>query len=368
MAQRGKREGSSSLIEIVVVLAIVIAGQALQLLLGEFDNRALQFPINLILAIALLSPLLFRKSLFVKRVSSPSLSIYIILLFAVLSLFMGLIPNNGIKLSWPFVLLYLLLLINLSALLSRRLIRFAFNLREVAFLMNHFGLFLLLFAMGPGAADKERYFLTVREGETEWRGERSFPSKSEVVELPIAVELENFYMEEYPPKLVALNINSGKALPLDRPPISTKWSVVVDSTIERHASAPTSFISITDFEKDSTYSAEVTCGNYFQHFKLAHLNDSLSIAMTTPEPKLFRSKVILYEQSGKSKEGFVEVNHPLQLKGWRVYQYSYDRVRGKASEYSIFELVYDRWSSVTYTGLIMLLIGSLLMFWQGVKR
>ncbi|MFA5713000.1 MAG: cytochrome c biogenesis protein ResB [Bacteroidales bacterium] len=370
MANKSKREQPSSIVEAIIVAAVVIAGLALQLLLGQFDSRALQFPLNLLLGGLLLTPLFLKKGAIFRRASSTLLSIYLIALLGIFSLLMGLIPNNGIKNSWPFVLLYLLLLVNLSFVISNRLKRFSLSLKEIAFFLNHAGLLLLLFAMGPGGADKSRYFMTVREGEVEWRGRVAYSGNSnkEAVELPVAIELINFSMEEYPPKLVVLDVESGKVSPLDAPLISTRWQIAIDSTVEHYASAPISYITVRDLKRDSTFHDHLTCGNYFQHFRAVQLEPPLSVVMSPPEPKRYSSTVNIYERGGESKSGVVEVNRPMAIKGWRIYQYSYDTVRGRASQYSVFELVYDRWSTLSYIGIIMLLLGALTLFWKGVTE
>jgi hypothetical protein len=58
----------------------------------------------------------------------------------------------------------------------------------------------------------------------------------------------------------------------------------------------------------------------------------------------------------------------LSIGGWKIYQYSYDTVRGKWSQYSVFELVIDPWLPVVYLGIFMLLAGSVFLFLSAPKK
>ena len=62
------------------------------------------------------------------------------------------------------------------------------------------------------------------------------------------------------------------------------------------------------------------------------------------------------------KDDTVDVNHPLAVEGWKIYQLGYDEMRGKESEYSILELVRDPWLPFVYTGIYMLITGAVWMF------
>jgi cytochrome c biogenesis protein ResB len=87
-----------------------------------------------------------------------------------------------------------------------------------------------------------------------------------------------------------------------------------------------------------------------------------------PEPKRFVSDVEIVTSDGHSKRGFTEVNHPLRLGGWMVYQYGYDSASGPESRYSIVELVRDPWLVPVYVGFAMIAAGALAMIWKGRMR
>lgn len=61
------------------------------------------------------------------------------------------------------------------------------------------------------------------------------------------------------------------------------------------------------------------------------------------------------------------MNEAFYYKGWDIYQLSYDEKMGKWSDLSVVELVRDPWLSVIYSGIFMMIIGAMNMFWLGNK-
>ncbi len=85
-------------------------------------------------------------------------------------------------------------------------------------------------------------------------------------------------------------------------------------------------------------------------------------------PKRFASDVTVYTKDGKNVSGTVEVNKPLKVNGWKIYQYGYDVMRGSESAYSVFQLVRDPWILWVYIGIFMMLAGAVcLMFFMAPK-
>ena len=85
-------------------------------------------------------------------------------------------------------------------------------------------------------------------------------------------------------------------------------------------------------------------------------------------PKRFASDISVYTEDGKTVQGIVEVNKPLKVNGWKIYQYSYDIKRGPESAYSVFQLVKDPWIAWVYLGIFMMLAGALcLMLFMAPK-
>ena len=85
-------------------------------------------------------------------------------------------------------------------------------------------------------------------------------------------------------------------------------------------------------------------------------------------PKRFASDISVYTEDGKNLRGTVEVNKPLKVNGWKIYQYGYDNAHGSKSPYSVFMLVKDPWLPAVYTGIFLMLAGALcLMLFMAPK-
>ena len=81
-------------------------------------------------------------------------------------------------------------------------------------------------------------------------------------------------------------------------------------------------------------------------------------------PKRFASEVTVHTKQGAAREATIEVNKPLKVHGWNIYQYDYDEEAGTESTVSVLQLVKDPWLPFVYTGIYMMLAGavSLLFF------
>ena len=85
-------------------------------------------------------------------------------------------------------------------------------------------------------------------------------------------------------------------------------------------------------------------------------------------PKRFASKIQILTKSGKNIETTVDVNKPVEVEGWKIYQYGYDTQMGAMSQISILELVSDPWLPLVYTGIYMMLAGAVCMFILGGRK
>ena len=79
----------------------------------------------------------------------------------------------------------------------------------------------------------------------------------------------------------------------------------------------------------------------------------------TGMPRRFASDISVCSKDGECVSGTVEVNRPLRVNGWNIYQYDYDAYRGPDSEYSVFLLVRDPWLPAVYAGIFLMLAGAL---------
>lgn len=394
-----------------VVIGIVLAGYALQLFLGQFRFTLLIWPNNLIAGGGLIFSLfllsLKSRSRFFQWLSGIPLTISLLSALVILTVIMGLTPQitgNGpdqrtiadilgltrMTSSWPFVLIYFFTLVALGAVIARRL--HAFRWKDYPFYLNHIGLWIFLFAAGFGHADMRRYVMYVEE-DTDYPEWRVYNDKNDVLELPLAIRLNDFNLEEYDPMLAVIDRKTGNAIPAGKPEYVqldtlqksgkiSNWEITIeqylpqavrnsDSTYKAvfmPGSCPAVKVKVKDNVSGKTHSGWVCCGNYAQLYRVIPLNKKYSLAMTRPEPKRFTSDIEVYTRSGKSVKHRLEVNKPLAIDNWTIYQYGYDNEMGKASSYSSFELVYDPWLNMVYVGIILFALGSLCLFWTGRKK
>ena len=85
-------------------------------------------------------------------------------------------------------------------------------------------------------------------------------------------------------------------------------------------------------------------------------------------PKRFASEVKVTGKSGKEIAAVIEVNKPLKVDLWKMYQYDYDSEAGTESRISVLQLVKDPWLPLVYAGIFMMLAGALLLMVVGFRK
>ena len=85
-------------------------------------------------------------------------------------------------------------------------------------------------------------------------------------------------------------------------------------------------------------------------------------------PRRFASDIQILTKTGEDIRTTIEVNKPVEVDGWKIYQYGYDTQMGAMSQISILELVSDPWLPLVYTGIYMMLAGAVCMFVLGGRR
>lgn len=388
-----------------ITIGLIVIGFILQLTVGGFNFYLLSSPVNIILAAiitmkSIVLGLRYKKSSYSQWVSGVELSVTLILALLLLTIIMGLtlqvsneahsVSSLGFDMmtsSWVFILIYSMTILSLGTLITRRICNFKAK-RDIPFLLNHFGLWLFLLSSGLGYADMERYIMHVMERETEWR---VYDSERNMKELPIAIELNDFDMDIYPPKIAMINRTTGDIQPNGRPEyyqidtdsrvgVINGWKIELekyiheavrsaDSTykeVPMPGSTPAALVTMT--KGDEIRKGWVCGGNQSQLYMTLPLNDDYCMVMTEPEPRSFVSDVVVYTEDGTIEESIIKVNSPLQIGSWTIYQYGYDNAAGRLSAYSSFELVYDKWLAPVYIGIILMMIGSVLMVWNGKRE
>ena len=254
-------------------------------------------------------------------------------------------------------------------------------------MLNHVGLFITLLAAILGNGDLRRLRMTVPLENPEWRAS---DEKNEMIELPLAIELRSFTIDEYPPKLMLIDNTTGKALPEKQPenilveeiPLAGNlqgWKVEVTRSlpmaacvmgqdtvnfVEFHSEGATSALYVKARNELTGRQKEgwVSCGSYIFPYISLQLDDAVSMVMPEREPRRFASDVMVYTKDKQTKEACIEVNKPLSIAGWKIYQLSYDETKGKWSRMSVFELVRDPWLPIVYTGILMMIAGAIGLF------
>jgi signal transduction histidine kinase len=401
---------------LAICIGLLVVGTALQLSVGSVVWHAFSFPTNLwmlvsLVVIIVVLSLLEGKVYVFNFMRTYAAAVPALIVAAVLTVSMGLIKQvpDGMESSdmmgltnmissWPFVLTYLYIAIILGLVVCHRLRRFRW--RDIPFVMNHLGLFLFIVAATLGSADMQKLTMNVARDVPEWR---AIDVQGNMVELPIAIQLMDFTIDEYPPKLILINNRTGKEVPEKKPYsllIDDKfgtgnlgsWTVTLKKKIEDSAPA---------MKRDTTYYVPwkstgamcavlvnvrsdnaivgrsrkhidrqgwVTCGSYLFPYQTLALDDSVSLVMADREPQRFVSRVQILTKKGRNVVTDIEVNHPFTIDGWKIYQLNYDTSRGKWSEISVLELVKDPWLPAVYTGIFMLAVGAVCMIFTANRR
>ena len=401
----------------IVAAGVLLSGILLQLAAGNIETALFASPVNTILGALFIAGILSvhflsGKNRVARWLSSVYATIPALVVLLMLAMILGVIPQFSsataqeqwpshlftslgwyqMTTSWPFVLLcfYNLSILGLTTL--RRTTRKQ-TWRDIGFYLNHLGLFIALLGGILGSADMERLTMTIREAEVEWRGNLK---TGEIKELPLAIQLDTFMIEEYEPKLVIIENGTGKMLPASRPESYMFEGIGKSTQLAGVTLEITDYLPHAAIFRDSTFmnvvpmmmegattaikvkadkpglaqpvEGWVSNGSYlFPHIFL-QIDEETSVAMPAQEVKKYSSRVTAFTENGITKEAVIEVNKPLQVGDWMIYQYSYDDTKGKYSDTSVFELVRDPWLKAVYTGIFMLLAGALFLFIAGPKK
>lgn len=382
---------------------LFITGLLLQWTIGGVSWDLFAWPVNiivLVLYLFLLSVMYgLRKRVYCfEWLSHYTAAVSSLVCVAVITVIMGLVrqvPSTQSTVDvigfskmlsfWPFVLLYIWLVSALGLTILRA--TFPLKARKIPFILNHVGLFIALLTATLGNADMQRLKMITQMGKTEWRGT---DDNGKMTELPLAIELKDFTIDEYPPKLMLIDNETGQALPKDTPEHLLledqvkggrllDWQISILQSIPMAASVATEdtlkftefhsmgaayavYLKATNTRSGLTKEGWASCGSFLFPYKALRLDERTSLIMPEREPQRFVSDVRVYTQEGDVREDTIEVNHPLKIAGWNIYQLSYDETKGKWSDVSVFELVRDPWLPFVYAGIVMMMLGAICLF------
>lgn len=394
---------------LTIGLGLFFTGLFLQLLLGKVSWDLISYPFNLIVSIVYFSAiyglhLLRNKLYFVRYLSTYHSAVSSLIWVCLATIIMGLnlqVPSHVLVAepfgfsqmiaSWTFLLLYTWMLTSL--ILATFRVGLPRKWHQFSFFLNHVGLIIALTAGVLGSADMQRLKMTCKIGSPEWRAEDEHHN---LIELPLAIELNHFEIEEYPPKLMIIDNSTGRTLPAYMPAqlsledSLTKgrlldWNIQVKQSIPMAASMVTkdtvkflefhsigatfaAYVEATNVKTNDRVEGWVSCGSFAFPYKPMKLDSLTSLVMPERDHKKYSSDVLIYTKDKQKIEANIEVNKPVKVSGWKIYQLSYDESKGKWSEVSVFELVRDPWLPVVYVGVIMMLLGTFAMFINAQRK
>jgi hypothetical protein len=386
----------------VVSFEIMILGFVIEIFLKGSGVRSPHMPYNLYMILALIAILVFvhlayRHTPFIKWLSSVPCSVSAISVYALLVLLLGFIPQqedrarwlqltglNHLKNSWPFYLIQFYLLISLGLVVLRR--GFPFKVKNLGFLLNHFGLWITLVAAGLGSGDQKSASIDLFEDSGFMN--TGILENQQKIDMPFSMKLIDFNIEFYNPKIAVADQSKGEilqkhaeTLPLIYKGFESKlidWKIKVKEFLpfavktdsgyipaDKPGSISAAFVETKNLITGDTASGWITSGSMMYEPRFLSLKRSKLLILTDPDPRKFESLVLVKDSKGNEETIKLEVNKPHRLNGWRLYQLSYDTELGKYSKRSVIEAVKDPWLPVVYFGILMLLGGAVYLFWLG---
>lgn len=384
-------------------VGLLITGLALQLATGGLESNTLAWPVNLFIGLGFTgliagSWIFLRKNNLVSWLARVPAAISSIGLVTFLILLMGFtlqedaqnpiwvqkLGLSNMTSSWPFLLGMAFFMASLGMATMKRIT--PFKGRNIGFFLNHAGLYILVLAGLLGSADLQRYTMELHEGEIVWYAS---DDQGNQIEMPLAMELQSFNMEEFNPKLAVIEPHSGRIVQETIPEMFEvdtgnrsniygydveviRFMEMSGKVEERYeptnsfGSAPSALVKVTS-EDGTTTEGWISSGSFMMPHSLLDLDHEYgyALAMTIPQSSHYSSDVIVYTASGDEKEVRIEVNHPVSVEGWKLYQYSYDERFGRWSPSSVIEVIRDPWLPVVYTGIFMVMFGSVYLMTLG---
>jgi uncharacterized membrane protein YozB (DUF420 family) len=201
---------------IAISIGLLITGALLQAAVGPMEWLIFMWPANIIvlgILIALLAVFYaLRSKVYLFRfMTQAEAAVPALATASVLTVIMGLTRQvsenhpamDPIGLSkmlsfWPFILTYLWNIVIIAEVFIHQAIHF--KKRYIPSLVCHLGLFVFVTCGVLGSADMQRLKMYCEEGTPEWRAIDDYKM---VKELPFAIELQKFAIEENPVKYIS---------------------------------------------------------------------------------------------------------------------------------------------------------------------
>ena len=392
-----------------ISIGMMVTGLLLQFSMGTVEWSLLSWPANFVVLVAFVVGAIMlyamrSKVYALKFLATMYCAVPALVITSALTIIMGLTRQvadgqpaadwlgiTRMLSFWPFVLLYVYVAVILSQVTIMQL--FHFKWRKLPSLVSHLGLLITLLTATLGSADMQRLRMMVNKETPEWRV--IDPSTGTMKELNIAIQLKEFTIDEYPPKLMFYDEVRGTMLPEGNPEVLLidnafkvgelqGWQIEVDevldeaqpvmnadstSYVEWHQSGAVTALHVKATMPDGSrcVSGWITSGSYMFPYQLLPVTQHQSIVMAEREPQRYLSRVEIVTESGKHEEADILVNQPYSIGGWKIYQLNYDTTRGKWSEISVLEVVRDPWLPYVYVGIYLMIAGAVLLLFTAQK-
>lgn len=376
---------------------LFVVGTTLQLAVGDIDSSLLHYPWGLILAVNYLYLLVVAYAMrnrwrWLRQLGDDKACLSSLAAFGAIVIVFGLTRQDPAReglvgalgfsrmtSSWPFNLL----LFYFMTTLGIRTVSDIHHLRDrrMAAVLTHLGVFVLLVAGTFGSGDTVRCMVTTRVGTPVSIGRDDVGHE---VRLPFALTLDDFSIEEYPPKLYLLDTrresSSREFLSVEADgaeAIIGDWRIRAEHSLDmagrlpeesdwramKHVgAAPAVYASAENTVTGERFSGWVSCGSHIFEPSYLMLDDGMAVAMPRREAKRYLSRVNIMEEGGIRRDVEIEVNHPARVGSWRVYQVGYDTSKGRWSDTSVLECIRDPWYGAAHLALWMLLAAGVVMF------
>lgn len=389
----------------LVTVSILLLGFGIQMASGGTVLLMAGFPWNLIsgllfLCLLICSFIFFKNHAIIKGLGSVKAALPAILGFTFLVLLMGFVKQdvqpanqltqllglNHLVKTWPFILINFYLLILLGIVTMKRLT--PFNLKNRGFFLNHFGLFLVLFSTALGSSDMQRVTLNCYEDKPV---SQATDESQRIVELPFSVQLLNFTIDEFRPKIMLVDNNTGQVVKnkgknrielmdrdsFDLPPYHIQVIQFMESSkktgdnyLPRNepGDVPSVKLMVINEADHSEISGWLSSGSFAFLPEALKINQDHSLVMLPAEAKKFSSRLSILDKNGKKVITTIEVNKPFHFDGWSIYQLGYDTEMGRWSELSVLQLVRDPWLPAVYLGIFLMIAGAAFLFVTGKPK
>lgn len=367
----------------------------LQLVVGDLNLGWLHYPWSAIVAVNYLYLLVLvyafeERWRWVQSLRDARSSVVALASMVVMTIIFGLTRQDGstegivgalgftrMTSSWPFNLLLFNFVTSLGLALvdDWRWVR----QRKLAPLLAHTAVFVALVAAMAGGGDKLRLTLPLYLDKMDYV---AHDAGGVAHELPFAITLREFKMEEYPPKIYLYDntettlskeflsaddsvaeIDSWQLHVMEYLPMAGRMPDGAEYRSMQHVGAtPAAYVVARNYATGAGCEGWVSCGSHIFSAATLPLDDGIAVVMPNPEPKHYLSRIEVQQRDGSIESYDVEVNHPARVGAWRIYQSGYDTERGRWSTMSVVECVRDCWYGIVSVALWMILASALVMF------